>query len=72
MAESTFTLTLASDGRPGIVAAVTGAIANLGSDIAETGQFRDRTSGCFFLRLAFKTPNEALAATRSFLTPRVD
>ena len=39
MPEHTLILTLSCDGVPGIIAAVTGEIAPLGGNIAETAQF---------------------------------
>jgi formyltetrahydrofolate deformylase len=56
MPEHTLILTLSCDGVPGIIAAVTGGIAALGGNIAETAQFWDRGNNRFFLRVAFLAP----------------
>ncbi|WP_297973336.1 formyltetrahydrofolate deformylase [uncultured Amaricoccus sp.] len=56
MPEHTLILTLSCDGVPGIIAAVTGEIAALGGNIAETAQFWDRGNNRFFLRVAFLAP----------------
>ena len=47
-------LTLACPDRPGIVAAVAGALAGLGLNITEANQFNDAASGDFFMRAAFE------------------
>ncbi|MER9953182.1 formyltetrahydrofolate deformylase [Mesorhizobium sp. M0047] len=46
------TLTLTCDDSPGIVAAVATVLTTLGTNIAESSQFWDRTSNRFFMRLA--------------------
>lgn len=56
MLEKPFVLTLSCMDRPGIVAAVTGALAHLGCNIAESNQFWDRDTGRFFMRIAFVAP----------------
>jgi len=50
-------LTLSCADRPGIVASVTAALAALGGNIAESGQFWDRETGRFFMRIAFTAPD---------------
>ena len=42
--------------QPGIVAAVTTELASIGCNIAESGQFWDRLSNRFFMRIAVTTP----------------
>jgi formyltetrahydrofolate deformylase len=56
MAESSLIVTLTGDPLPGIVAAVTTAIAGLGGNVAETHQHWDRPTDRFFLRVAFFGP----------------
>ncbi|KXV71232.1 formyltetrahydrofolate deformylase [Acetobacter cerevisiae] len=51
-----FTLTFSCPDKPGIVAAVSTALADKGADILETHQFSDRTAHRLFMRLAFTTP----------------
>ncbi len=56
MSETTLVVTIACAARPGIIAAVTATIAELGGNIAETAQHWDRTTDRFFLRIAFLAP----------------
>jgi len=56
MTEHPLILTLACDGRPGIIAAVTGELVALEGNIVETAQFWDRENNRFFLRIAFLAP----------------
>lgn len=56
MSETSFILTLTSDPLPGIIAAVSTAIADLGGNITETNQHWDRPANRFFLRVAFVGP----------------
>ncbi len=51
-----YLLTLSCPDRPGIVAAVSTAVAVAGGDILEAQQFGDRESGRFFLRIVFQAP----------------
>ena len=46
-------LTLHGPDRPGIVAAVTGLLAEHGGNIREAQQFNDRLTDRFFMRVAF-------------------
>ena len=62
MSETSFILTLTSAPLPGIIAAVSTAIADLGGNIHETHQHWDRPTDRFFLRVAFFGP-EGLTAT---------
>ncbi|WP_026048595.1 formyltetrahydrofolate deformylase [Actinomyces timonensis] len=48
-------LTLSCPDRPGIVHAVTGALARRGGNITESSQFGDEESGLFFMRVAVLT-----------------
>ncbi|TSD83891.1 formyltetrahydrofolate deformylase [Mycobacterium sp. KBS0706] len=56
MPDTSLILTLSCDARPGIIAAVTGTIADLGGNITESAQYWDRTTDRFFLRIAFIGP----------------
>ncbi len=56
MPESSFVLTTTSDPLPGIIAAVSTAVADLGGNITETNQHWDRPANRFFLRVAFVAP----------------
>ncbi|MFC4913106.1 formyltetrahydrofolate deformylase [Actinomadura gamaensis] len=48
-----FVLTLSCPDRPGIVAAVSGALAERGCNILESQQFGDRDTATFFMRVQF-------------------
>lgn len=61
MPETSFILTLTSEPLPGIIAAVSTAVADLGGNITETNQHWDRPANSFFLRVAFVGP-EGLSA----------
>ncbi|TWI82946.1 formyltetrahydrofolate deformylase [Roseibium hamelinense] len=52
-----YVLTLSCEDRPGIVAAVTTELADLGANIAESDQFWDQVSNRFFMRIAVLTPD---------------
>ena len=58
MADKNHILTLSCEDRPRIVATVTGRLADLGGNIAESSQFWDRSTNRFFLRIHFTTPEE--------------
>ncbi|GLZ08619.1 formyltetrahydrofolate deformylase [Actinomadura sp. NBRC 104412] len=51
---SEYVLTLSCPDRPGIVAAVSGLLAERGCNILESQQFGDRDSGRFFMRVQFE------------------
>lgn len=51
-----FVLTLSCPDRPGIVAAVSGLLAERGCNIVESQQFGDGESGTFFMRVQFAAP----------------
>jgi len=73
MSETSFILTLASDPLPGIIAAVTTAIADLDGNITETHQHWDRPTNRFFLRVAFLAPATLTpAAVEQALAPAVE
>ncbi len=55
---TTHILTLTCRNRPGIVAAVATALAETGGDITEARQFDDPLTGTFFMRVAFRIPQE--------------
>ena len=67
MSETSFIVTLASDPRPGIIAAVATIVADMGGNITETHQHWDRPSNRFFLRI-----DAARAGTRLQFTDRGD
>jgi formyltetrahydrofolate deformylase len=56
---NSFILTLSCQDRPGIVAAVTTELHDLGANIDESNQFCDRETGRFFMRLAFQAPDQS-------------
>ncbi len=73
MSETSFILTLTSDPLPGIIAAISTAIADLGGNIAETNQHWDRPTNRFFLRVAFLGPEGlAVPAVEQALAPTVE
>ena len=59
---SEYVLTLSCPDRPGIVAAVSGVLAERDCNITESQQFGDRDTGRFFMRTQFDAP-EGLADT---------
>lgn len=52
-----FVLSLVCKDRPGIVAAVTRTLLELGANITEAGQFEDHSTGQFFMRIVFDAEN---------------
>lgn len=58
MAENSYILKLTCDDKPGIVSAITTALASCGANIAESNQYWDRQTNHFFLRIAFSVPSE--------------
>lgn len=73
MSDTSLILTLSCDARPGIIAAVTGTIAELGGNITESAQYWDRTTDRFFLRIAFIGPaTVAPAGLERALKPTVE
>ena len=70
MSETSFILTLTSDPLPGIIAAVSTAVAELGGNITEANQHWDRPADRFFLRVAFVGPEGlTVAAIEQALAP---
>jgi formyltetrahydrofolate deformylase len=51
--QQSFVLRLSCEDRPGIVAAVTSRLAELGTNITGSSQYWDKTSNRFFMRIAF-------------------
>ncbi|WP_066561241.1 formyltetrahydrofolate deformylase [Croceicoccus bisphenolivorans] len=73
MTEKAYILRLTCDDQPGIVAAVTTALAADGANIIESNQFWDRQTNRFFLRIAFSAPAAVTrAAIERALQPVVD
>ena len=73
MSETSFIVTLASDPRPGIIAAVATTVADMGGNITETHQHWDRPSNRFFLRIAFLGPEGLdVPAVEQALAPAVE
>lgn len=54
---SNLVLNLSCDDQPGIVASVTTELAALGANIADSGQFWDRETDRFFMRIELETPD---------------
>ncbi|KXV00437.1 formyltetrahydrofolate deformylase [Gluconobacter potus] len=52
--QTTYVLTLSCPNRPGIVAAISGRLAELNANITEAQQFDDRDSTVFFMRIVFE------------------
>ena len=73
MPDTALVLTLSSAPLPGIIAAVTTAIADLGGNITETHQHWDRPTDRFFLRVAFLGPDTLTVPTvEQALAPAVE
>jgi formyltetrahydrofolate deformylase len=68
-AAASFILTLACPDRPGIVHAVTGALAGEGANITEAQQFNDAGTGLFFMRVQFDAPGRRRDALDAVLAP---
>lgn len=64
MSDSSWLLTFSCHDRGGIVAAVTGSVADAGGFILDSQQYADLDTGRFFMRLVFRGPDprEGLAA----------
>lgn len=58
MSENQYILTLSCEDRPGIVAAVSGFLADNGGFILESAQFGDPSTNKFFMRTAFRSPED--------------
>ena len=73
MPDAAFVLTTTSAPLPGIIAAVTAAVAELGGNITETHQHWDRPTDRFFLRVAFVGPEGlSVPAVEQALAPGAD
>jgi formyltetrahydrofolate deformylase len=73
MSDRSFVLTAASAPLPGIIAAVSTAIAQLDGNITETHQHWDRSTDRFFLRIAFVGPSGlSVPAIERALAPAVE
>jgi formyltetrahydrofolate deformylase len=60
-----FVLKFSCEDRPGIVASVTNAIAQLGGNILESQQFDDLAQSRFFMRVVFASPSADEATVRA-------
>lgn len=67
MATENYYLTLTCPNKPGIVAAVSTYIFELGGDIEEAQQFDDKASKRFFMRVSFSCPANAASLRVGFL-----
>jgi formyltetrahydrofolate deformylase len=65
-------LTLSCPDRPGIVHAVSGFLLDQGGNILEAGQFDDRDTGLFFMRVHFTAPKADFAAAFGPVAERFD
>ncbi len=69
MIRPTHILNLACDDRPGIVAAVSAALAGIGANIVESAQFWDQQTNRFFMRVALDARGAESAAIREATAP---
>ncbi|MGQ3671537.1 formyltetrahydrofolate deformylase [Xanthobacter sp. TB0136] len=73
MSEKSYILRINCEDKPGIVAAVTTALASRGANIVESNQFWDRQTNQFFLRIAFSAPDSVNRDTLELaLKPAID
>ena len=74
MIDQTFVLTLSCPNRPGIVAAVSTCLYEVGCNILDAQQFDDLETGSFFMRVVFNPTSEArdLAFIRGALADIAD
>jgi formyltetrahydrofolate deformylase len=73
LGENAYILKLSCHDKPGIVAAVTTALASRGANIIESNQFWDRQTNQFFLRIGFSTPKDVdRTALELALRPSID
>ena len=63
--QAQFVLSIASEDRKGIVAAVANSLVSQGCNIVESAQFGDALSGRFFMRVAFSAPDGVSTASFS-------
>lgn len=65
-----FVLTLSCPDKPGIVAAIAGCLAEHNCNIADSAQFRDDSTGSFFMRVSFSAPSAiSHAKTKKMFKP---
>src|SRR3954466_8534928 len=70
MIDRTFVLTLSCPNKPGIVAAVSTRLFEVGCNILDAQQYDDLETGSFFIRVVFNpTAAAAHAAVRDALSP---
>ena len=67
MTPENYYLTLTCPNRPGIVAAVSTYIFELGGDIEEAQQFDDKASKLFFMRVSFSCAADAITLKAGFI-----
>ncbi len=73
MSEKAYVIRLSCKDQPGIVAAVTTALASLGANILESNQFWDRQADHFFLRIAVTVPADLTReAVERAVQPAID
>jgi formyltetrahydrofolate deformylase len=73
MNDNSYIVRISCDDRPGIVAAVSTAMAYRGGNILESNQFWDRKTNQFFMRIVFSTPADVTRdAVEAALKPAVD
>ena len=58
---TTYIVTFSCPNRPGIVAAISQRLFELGANITEAQQFDDTDSTQFFMRIVFELPNNSLS-----------
>ena len=66
-----FVLNLSCEDRPGIVANLTGLLANKGGNIIESQQFDDLETGRFFMRVVFDIAGHDESDVRALIAPAV-
>ena len=73
MSEKAYVIRLSCKDQPGIVAAITTALASLGANILESNQFWDRQADHFFLRIAVTVPADVTRApVQRTVQPAID
>lgn len=66
-----YVLTLSCEDRPGLTAAVSGALASVGCNLNEAQQFNDPESGQYFQRIRFSPGPAGIGAAKDALEPIV-
>ncbi len=64
-------LTLSCDDKPGIVAAVTTALAGIGANIVESNQFWDQLTNRFFMRISLDSRGADVPMLKQALSPAI-